>query len=82
MLTHKEQSECGASVTSSLEEDLGQGLTSDGASDGRDITQGEHDNDQEGEPEGSAVCQSYVTKCARMAYLSMTPYTLLISAVR
>ena len=80
--THEEQSECGASVTSGLEENLGQGLTSDRAGDGRDITQGEHDDDQEGESEGSAVCQSYVTEYARMAYLSMTPYTLLISAVR
>jgi hypothetical protein len=57
LLTHEEQPECGPSVTGSLEEDLGQRLASDGAGDGRDVTQGEHDDDQEGEPEGSAVCQ-------------------------
>jgi hypothetical protein len=57
LLTHEEQPECGASMTSSLKEDLGQGLTSDGTGDGRDVTQGKHDNDQEGKPEGSAVCQ-------------------------
>jgi hypothetical protein len=57
LLTHEEQPECGASVTSSLEEDLGQGLAGDGASDGRDVTQGKHDDNQEGEPEGGAVCQ-------------------------
>ena len=45
-------------MTSSLEEDLGQGLSSDSAGDGRDVTQGEHDNDQEGEAEGGATDQS------------------------
>jgi hypothetical protein len=58
LLTHEEEPESGASVTSSLEEDLGQGLTSDGAGNGRDVTQGEHDDNQEGETEGGTVCQS------------------------
>ena len=58
LLTHEEESESGASVASSLKEDLGQGLSGDGTSDGRDVTQGEHDNDQEGEPEGGTTDQS------------------------
>jgi len=58
LLTHEEQPESGSSVTSSLEEDLGQGLTGDRASDGRDITQGKHDDDQKGETEGSTIGQS------------------------
>jgi len=58
LLTHEEQSECGASVTSGLEENLGQGLTSDRTGNGRDITQGEHDDNQEGETEGGTACQS------------------------
>jgi hypothetical protein len=57
LLTHEEETKSGASVSSSLEEDLGQRLASDGTGDGRDVTQGEHDDDQEGKPEGSAVCQ-------------------------
>jgi hypothetical protein len=45
-------------MSSGLEEDLRQGLTGDGASDSRDVTQGEHNDDQEGESKGGAVCQS------------------------
>ena len=58
LLTHEEQPESGTSVASSFKEDLGQGLSGDGTSDGRDVTQGEHDNDQEGEPEGGTTDQS------------------------
>jgi hypothetical protein len=45
LLTHEEESESSTSVTSSLEKDLGQRLTGDGACNGRDVTQGEHDDD-------------------------------------
>jgi hypothetical protein len=80
-LTHEEQSKSGASVSSSLEEDLGQGLASDGTGDGRDIAQGKHDDDQEGETEGGTTDQSFCYLNARTAYLSMTPYTLFVSNV-
>jgi hypothetical protein len=58
LLTHEEEPESGASVTGSLEEDLWQGLTSDRTGDGRDVTQGKHDDDQEGETESGTACQS------------------------
>lgn len=45
-------------MSGGLEEDLRQGLTGDGASDSRNVAQGEHDDDQEGESKCGAVCQS------------------------
>jgi hypothetical protein len=48
------------SVPGSLQEDLGQRLTGDCTGDCRNISQGEHDDDQKGETKGSAA---FVSTC-------------------
>jgi hypothetical protein len=54
-LTHKEQTEGGSSVTGSFQEDLRQWLTSNSAGDCRDVTQSEHDDNEEDKAKSRAA---------------------------
>lgn len=76
-LTEEEETERGSSVACSFKEDLRQRLTGGASQNCLEITEGEHDDDQEDEAQGTAIWVSNKTTewtiRARGSHLSMTP---------